>query len=370
MQALIPSPVPACLSSLLRPSLALSPSVFESLYMRALIPTHVLTGFRQSGSRPGQPVWTITGLTTRVFRRPLLLPTPRVIEYSDDIGFLFHPQNCQGEMQAGSISFERASLPDNSITWVAFWTNSHTQDLHQWGRANFGPTHTTEPPGHKPLVVNVIVVGPFEEEEEETGLASDVVKVQGEDPDTLGYLRGDRVRLGRWRSRIVDASPLTRSPWIPGTVPNIVLIKQSNTRVNASCHTYERVVLHMWSHASFIFVTWLIHMCDMAHWCVWHDSFMYMIWLIHKCDMTHWYVYDTSSGRYGVATISKIFRIIGLFCKRALYKRPYSAKETYDLNRLLIEAAPYFNPYTYKYERVVSHIRICHVTHMNLQCHK
>ena len=52
----------------------------------------------------------------------------------------------------------------------------------------------TEPPGHKPLVVNVIVVGPFEEEEEGTGVASDVVKVQGEDPDTPGYLRGDRVR--------------------------------------------------------------------------------------------------------------------------------------------------------------------------------
>ena len=54
-----------------------------------------------------------------------------------------------------------------------------------------------EPPGQKPLVVNVIVVGPFEEKEEGTGVASDVVKVQGEDPDTPGYLRGDRVKLGR-----------------------------------------------------------------------------------------------------------------------------------------------------------------------------
>jgi len=31
-----------------------------------------------------------------------------------------------------------------------------------------------------------------------------------------------------------------------------------------------------------------------------------------------------------VATISRLLKIIGLFCKRALYKRPYSAKETYD----------------------------------------
>ena len=54
-------------------------------------------------------------------------------------------------------------------------------------------------------------MGPFEEQEEGTGIASDVVKVEGEDPDTPGYLRGGRVRLGRRRSRIVGASPLARS---------------------------------------------------------------------------------------------------------------------------------------------------------------
>jgi len=77
-----------------------------------------------------------------------------------------------------------------------------------------------EPPGHKSLVVNVVVVGPFEEEEEGTSVASDVDKVQGEDPDTPGYLRGDRVRLGRRRSRIVGASPSARSRCSPGTVHN------------------------------------------------------------------------------------------------------------------------------------------------------
>jgi len=39
-------------------------------------------------------------------------------------------------------------------------------------------------------------MGPFKEEEEGTSVASDVVKVQGEYPDTPDYLRGDRVRLG------------------------------------------------------------------------------------------------------------------------------------------------------------------------------
>ena len=40
----------------------------------------------------------------------------------------------------------------------------------------------------KPLVVNGVVVGPFEEVEEGTGVASDVVKVGGEDPATSGPL--------------------------------------------------------------------------------------------------------------------------------------------------------------------------------------
>jgi len=48
MRALRPSSVPSCLRSLPRPSLALYPSEFESLYMRALTPTHVPAGFRQS----------------------------------------------------------------------------------------------------------------------------------------------------------------------------------------------------------------------------------------------------------------------------------------------------------------------------------
>ena len=34
---------------------------------------------------------------------------------------------------------------------------------------------------------------------------------------------------------------------------------------------------------------------------------------------------------YGVASTSRLLKIIGLFCKRALQKRLYSAKETYNL---------------------------------------
>ena len=38
----------------------------------------------------------------------------------------------------------------------------------------------------------------------------------------------------------------------------------------------------------------------------------------------------TYNNVYGVATMSRRLKIIGLFCKRALLKRRYSAKETYD----------------------------------------
>ena len=41
-------------------------------------------------------------------------------------------------------------------------------------------------------------------------------------------------------------------------------------------------------------MTWLIHMCDMAHSYVYHDSFMCVTRLIHMCDMTHSYVWHDS----------------------------------------------------------------------------
>jgi len=75
-----------------------------------------------------------------------------------------------------------------------------------------GPAHTTEPPGHKPLAVNVVVVGPFEEEEEGIGITFDVVKVEDEDPDytdTPGYLRGDRMRRD-----VSDPRSWVCPPWL------------------------------------------------------------------------------------------------------------------------------------------------------------
>jgi len=67
---------------------------------------------------------------------------------------------------------------DPGIPRVCSWSAGSTP--------GYGPAQTTEPPGQKPLVVNGVVVGPFEEEEEGTGIGS--VKVQGEDPAIPGPL--------------------------------------------------------------------------------------------------------------------------------------------------------------------------------------
>jgi len=44
----------------------------------------------------------------------------------------------------------------------------------------------------------------------------------------------------------------------------------------------------------------------------------------------HSYEMQVSRNDYGVAVVSRLLQIIGLFCKRALQKRPIFSKETYD----------------------------------------
>jgi len=44
----------------------------------------------------------------------------------------------------------------------------------------------------------------------------------------------------------------------------------------------------------FTFVTWLIHMCDMTHLCVWKYPCIYVKWFIHICGNAHSYVWYDS----------------------------------------------------------------------------
>ena len=76
-------------------------------------------------------------------------------------------------------------------------------------------------------------------------------------------------------------------------------------------------------HYSFTFVTWLLRVCDMTFFYVRQDSFTYATWLLRVRDMTFFYVrHDSfvsftwsSTVLYGVATVSRIDKIIGLFCR-------------------------------------------------------
>jgi len=158
-----------------------------------------------------------------------------------------------------------------------------------------------------------------------------------------------------------------------------------STTTTALIHLCKVTDSHVW-HDSFIYVTWLIHICAMTHsdyttttaliyLCkmtdshVWHDSFICLTRLIQICDtwliqtirpLQHSFIgvtwlilcvwhdsfrqYDHYSIHsfvwYGVATISRLLKIKGLFCKRALYKRRYSAKVTYNFKEPTISSHP------------------------------
>jgi len=79
---------------------------------------------------------------------------------------------------------------------------------------------------------NGAVVGPFEEEEEGIGIASDVVKVEGEDPPPSGCLREDRVRRYVGDSQSWVCAPLARSRGNPGNV-TILLYRFNKTKQHA-----------------------------------------------------------------------------------------------------------------------------------------
>jgi len=87
----------------------------------------------------------------------------------------------------------------------------------------------------------------------------------------------------------------------------------------------------------FMCVTGCIHICDMAHS---NAAFICVTCLIHaECTRrsmtlqhaaTHCNTLQHTATRYGMASISRLLNIIGLFGKRDLYNRRYSAKETYN----------------------------------------
>jgi len=89
---------------------------------------------------------------------------------------------------------------------------------------------------------------------------------------------------------------------------------------------YDMTHSYVW-HDLYIYETWIMHTCDMTHsyrvhsraWrgsfiYISHGSFKHVMWLIHMCDMTRWFRVE-GGGCYGVATVSRIDKIVGLFCR-------------------------------------------------------
>jgi len=142
---------------------------------------------------------------------------------------------------------------------------------------------------------------------------------------------------------------------------------------------------YVW-HDVLINVTWRIDMCDMTYWYVWHDSYMYMTWLVYMCriaqelhqriDRQRDRVFDKSltatshswfkhmapssiGSLDGVAMMSRLLKIISLFCKRA-YKRDYILqKRRMILRSLHLCAAP---------QRWTSHAYVCHDSFICVPC--
>jgi len=125
------------------------------------------------------------------------------------------------------------------------------------------------------------------------------------------------------------------------------------TRMNESCHTfewvmsiYECVMSHVWmshvtrmneSRHTYEWVTSHIRMSHVAHIRISHVTHISMSHVTHMNDSRHTnervmsymrmrhrtshVIYESVTCLvpvYGVATISRLFKIIGLFCKRAL----------------------------------------------------
>jgi len=123
------------------------------------------------------------------------------------------------------------------------------------------------------------------------------------------------------------------------------------------CVYRSYVMIHICVYISYMYIIVYIHiyLCHYTYECVYTHIFL----SLHIYHDTNMCVYIIIWGGYdGVATISRLLKINGLFCKRARYKRRYSAKESYNFKELLIVATPYI------YIIVYVHICLYHYTYM------
>jgi len=114
-------------------------------------------------------------------------------------------------------------------------------------------------------------------------------------------------------------------------------------------YTYVYIYMCVYTHLHiciyvYIYTCVYIYMCIYIHIYIHREIFMY----IH---IDTWYV-------LWVATISRLLKLIGLFCRRALRKRTYSAKAVYNLK----ESTNHSHPIVF--QAYPLHIYVCAHVHM------
>jgi len=161
-----------------------------------------------------------------------------------------------------------------------------------------------------------------------------------------------------WRTLVMDTCGFGSWTHVMDTYECVFL-----THVNAIhghmwwTHAMDTCDGHMWMCVMDTTVRghmWMRFMdtCEITCECVvWHTC------VVNACPtcVTHMQARD-----YGLASTSRLLKIIGLFCKRDLWKRRYSAKETY-----------YFKEPTNRSHPIVVMLRIWmgHVSHMSESRH-
>jgi len=148
-----------------------------------------------------------------------------------------------------------------------------------------------------------------------------------------------RMNVQHW---VIWMSHITRVIWMSYITYEWVI-----SRMHASCVWNERATLghmnesyhtshmnesyHTWmSHITYEYVMCLEWMCNTGSYerVISHESYEWVT--SHMNESYHvWMRHVFQGEQYGVATNSRLLKITSLFHKRALWKRRYSAKETY-----------------------------------------
>jgi len=148
----------------------------------------------------------------------------------------------------------------------------------------------------------------------------------------LIYIRTPLSRDARTNARI-RAATSSAPKLLGGTSSN----RSCSLRISMQIYT------HIWIHINEFYVYVYVSVYN-------RDEHVYLIVYLKLTPMyslTHKHAHKLVCTRtlrrhfqYGVALVSRIDKIIGLFCKRALQKSQYSAKETYNLIDPTIRSHP------------------------------